>query len=74
MSMSLAGAEFSDEDFQKLKEINDALEPVHVLTKQICSESANLLTADVAMLTTLKWLKSQSGKISQDLHKKIIER
>ena len=72
--MALAGDEFSDEDFQKLKEINDALEPVHVLTKTICTEKANLLTADAAMLTTLKWLKTQSGKFSEDLFEKLFER
>ncbi len=66
--------EFSEEDFQKLKEISDALNPVKELTTIICSESANLLTADVAYIECLKWLKNQKSQLSKDLYTKLLER
>ena len=66
--------EFVDEEFATLKEICDALKPVKILTTKICSESANLMTADVAFSETLQWLKNQEGEFSKKVHDAIRER
>ena len=72
--MYLADEEFDEEDFQKLKELYDALEPVKELTSQICSEDANLLSADAAFKAALEILSKQEGQFSRDLHTKLRER
>ena len=66
--------EFVDEEFDTLKEICAALKPVKILTTKICSESANLMTADVAFSETLQWLKNQEGEFSKKVHDAIRER
>ena len=74
MSLTLAKEEFDDDDFQTLQELHDALLPVKILTEKLCSESANLLSADAAFVTTLKWLRIQKGQFSKDLCTKLEER
>ena len=66
--------EFVEEEFVLLKEIYDALQPIKVLTKKLCSDNANLLTADVAYKVTFDWLKSQNSKIAKDLYTALRER
>ena len=66
--------EFVEQEFTVLREIYDALEPVRVLTIKLCSDKANLLTADVGFMTTLKWLKTQKGEFAMEIHDAIRER
>ena len=66
--------EFVDEEFTMLKELYDALEPVRLLTIKLCSDSANLMTADVGFMETFKWLKNAKGQFSKNLHDALHER
>ena len=74
MSNYLTDEEFDEEDFQKLKELYDALEPVKELTQQICSDKANLMNADAAFMVALEILSNQEGEFARDLHTKLRER
>ena len=60
--------EFVEEEFIVLKEVYDALQPVKVLTTKLCSEDANIMTADVAFMTTFEWLKNQKGEFAKNLY------
>ena len=60
--------EFVEQDFALLRDIYNALEPVRHLTEVLCSNEANLLTADAAFITTFKWLKSDNGQYAKDVH------
>ena len=66
--------EFTKEEFILLKEIYDALEPVRVLTIEICSDSANLLTADVAFQVAFDWLKNQKTPLAKKLREELRKR
>ena len=66
--------EFVEEEFNLLKEIYDALQPIKVLTIKLCSDNANLLTADVAYKVTFDWLKNQKSEIAKDLYTQLRKR
>jgi hypothetical protein len=61
------GVTFNDEEFEFLSEINAALTPIRSAVQALCSEDADLLTADTTFKLLFKWLGKQNTPLSQDL-------
>ena len=66
--------EFVEEEFALLRDIYNALEPVRHLTEVLCSDGANLLTADAAFVTTFNWLKNDEGQYAKDVYDALYKR
>jgi hypothetical protein len=58
---------FTDEEFVFISEINSALIPIKSSIESLCSEDADLLTAEVTFKLLFKWLNKQNNPLSQDL-------
>ena len=68
MCPRLTNEKFSQEEFNRLRDIRDTLAPVKFLTTKLCSDSANIMNADAAFEVTLKILKNHDGEFSGKLH------
>ena len=67
VAADLTGLKFSDAEMKILKEVQGTLEPLKTLVEKLCSEKADLVTADIGFQCLFQFLQQKQGNLAQEL-------